>query len=137
MGKRKSGGTFIERELFESDAFFSLSGFAPQLLILFLGKRNFQKGNGKRKPMCVNKNSIRFTYAEMTKKHGIKQPRFTRAIDDLLEKGFISIEYQGGACQGDKTVYALVDKWLLWRPGMVMEKRKKDTVQRGYRQPKK
>jgi hypothetical protein len=33
-------GTWVERELFQSKAFHSLGGFAPQLLILFLGKEN-------------------------------------------------------------------------------------------------
>ena len=52
MGKKKPKlppGTFIERDLFESPAFLALRGFAPQLLILILGKRWFDKVGEKGK----------------------------------------------------------------------------------------
>ena len=56
MGKmakyKKSPGTWFEREMFESMAYLSLRGFAPQLLVLVLAKRQFvsyEKKVGKKK----------------------------------------------------------------------------------------
>ena len=132
-----ASGTFVERELFQSKSFISLSGAAPQVLINFLGKRKFQKYkvNKQKKYVCDNGNSIHFTYVEAQEKLGITQPRFTRAIDDLLAKGFISVVKQGGAGEKDKSVYSLVEKWLLWTPGIVFEIRKRDIVKRGFCKP--
>ncbi|MFZ7125490.1 MAG: hypothetical protein ACOWWM_04955 [Desulfobacterales bacterium] len=128
-------GTWLERGLFESTAFNALKGWAPQLLVLILAKRRFENcgRKGKDKRVCMNGNAITFTYIEAEKKFGATKPRFTRAIDDLLAKGFISIKHTGGAFQQDKTIYALSEKWRLWRPGMVIHSRQKETVTRGYR----
>lgn len=140
MSKTKvSPGTWVERDLFESKAFMALKGFAPQLLIILLGKRRFtvigKKGHEKRN--CLNCGSIIFTYIEAEKKYGVSKPRLTRAFDELLAKGFLTIKYQGGGYKQDKSIYGLVEKWRLWRPGMTLEQRKKELLQRGYRKPNK
>jgi len=132
-------GTWIEREMFKSKAYIALTGCAPQLLTLFLAKRQFKNTGrkGKEKRVCCNANNISFTYIEANKEYGIEKKRFTRGIDQLLQKGFIMIVHQGGAYQKDKTQYGLSDKWMLWQPGMKAESRHKDIVSRGYRKPKK
>ena len=126
-------GTWVERDLFESKAFLSLRGFAPQLLILLLGKRQFKMvGNkGKKRWCCTNCQSLTITYIELRKQYGITVPRVTRAIDDLLAKGFVEIYHQGGRIRQDRNIYSLSDKWTLWVPGMVFSRRKRD-VKRGY-----
>ena len=131
-------GTWFEREMFESKAYLSLRGFAPQLLVLFLGKRQYKKygRKGKEKKICVNRDSLTFAYVEARKKYGVTKSRFSRAIDDLLAKGFITIVHQGGGFKQDKSIYALSDNWMLWQPGMVLETRKKVKVQRGFCKPK-
>ena len=134
MGKKyKSGGTFIERERLESEA------FAPQLLTLILLKRQFENHGrkGKQKRICVNCGKLNITYSEFYNKYGVTQPRMTRAIDQLLEKGFLSIVYPGGTYRQDKAVYALSDNWIIWKPGMVFETRKKEVIERGFCKPKK
>ena len=75
-------------------------------------------------------------YRQAEKKYGITQPRLSRAFDQLLEKGFITCKYQGGGYKQDKSLYALSENWRLWKTGMIFEQRKKDTVQRGFRKPK-
>jgi DNA-binding transcriptional ArsR family regulator len=140
MGKKyKSGGTFIERERLESEAYLSLNGFAPQLLTLILLKRQFENHGrkGKQKRICVNCGKLNITYSEFYNKYGVTQPRMTRAIDQLLEKGFLSIVYPGGTYRQDKAVYALSDNWIIWKPGMVFETRKKEVIERGFCKPKK
>ena len=133
-------GAFILKEILESKAYLSLKGIAPQVLGLFMLKRQFEKVPGpkrhKGKKACVNGDRLSLTYIEAKKKFGITQPRLTRAIDDLLAKGFLTCTYQGGNQKQDKSTYGLIDKYLLWRPGNVFEKRKFDPVERGFRKPK-
>ena len=152
MGKRKNkkgkfkAGTWVEREMFLSRAFHALSGFAPQLLIMFLGKRDIKLKNGKY--VCINQDNITMTYIELEniykrgkyEKHlpkGITRTRINAALKQLLAKGFIKIIHRGGGFQQDKTIYALTDDWCLWRPRQVIYMRPEDTCQRGYRKPKK
>jgi hypothetical protein len=137
-GNKSSGGTFVERELFESKAFLALKGAASKVLILFLGKRQMRRiENGKKKKWtCINKDSINFTYIEAEKEYEITKTRFSRAIKDLLAKGFITVKHKGGGYQQDKSIYALSDKWRLWRSGIVFEEREKESVQRGFCKPK-
>jgi len=128
----------MERNMFESKAYLSLRGFAPQLLTLILGKRWFDTvgKTGKMKRICTNCDALTFTYVEAEKKYGITKTRLCRAYDELLAKGFLKIIHQGGGYKQDKSIYALIEKWMIWRPGVVFEKRKKDPVQRGWRKPK-
>ena len=140
MAKRKlSPGTWFEREMFESKAYIDLKGFAPQLLTLFLAKRQFAKHgrNGKQKHICVNRDQLVFTYLEAEKKYGITKPRFSRAIAELLAKGFITLVNHGGTYKQDKSLYGLSDRWMLWQPDIVFERRERSKVTRGYCKPKK
>jgi hypothetical protein len=136
MGTFKQG-TYIEKRMFESRAFLALRGSAPQLLILFLGRRSFDRVGKKqnKKYECTNSDSISFTYIEAQKKYGFSKHTFRRAIDDLLAKGFIEVKHSGGAYKRDKSLYALSVKWTFWNPGTVFECRKRDPVQRGFRRP--
>lgn len=150
MGKRKNRskkaapGTWLERDMFTSRAFLELRGFAPQLLILFLGKRDIDRDK-----RVLNKDSIYMTFLELENiyhRHeskglargreglprGITRPRIVRAFDKLLAHGFLRIVRRGGAYQKDKTVYGLCDDWMLWQPGIVFKRREPDTRRRGY-----
>jgi len=140
MGKKyKSGGTFIERELFESKAYLALKGFAPQLLTLVLGKRQFKMEGrrGKQKRVCINCGCLNITYTEFKNSYGISQPKMTRAIDQLLAKGFISRVHPGGAYRKDKAVFSLSTNWIIWQVGTVFESRKKENIERGFCRPEK
>lgn len=138
-----SGRIWISNDMAESAAYNSLSGYAPQLLILVLGKRRFEKQGrkGKQKWVCTNIDSINITYSEFLKR-GISKQRLTQAIDQLLAMGFISLIHSGGAYRHDKSIFALNvapernEPWRLWKPGTVFGARKKETVQRGFCKPK-
>ena len=139
MGKPKSPpGTWVERDLSKSKAFISLKGLAPQVLVLFLGKRHMKLiKHGKREEwICTNCDDLNFTYIEAEKEYGITKSRFRRAIGELLAKGFISIAHRGGGYKQDKSIYALSNNWMMWQPGTVFETRKKVKVQRGFCKPK-
>lgn len=138
MADKKSGGTFIPRELSESPAYIALSGFAPQLLVLIFNKRIFQQHGrkGKDKRVCINADAINITYTEFKTKFGVPHPRLTRGIDQLLEKGFIEIAHYGGAFRKDKSVFALSDKWRIWQPGTCFQTRP-SVVKKGYQNHRK
>lgn len=131
-------GTWFEREMFESQAYLALRGFAPQLLTVLLGKRQFDSvgKKGKEKRICLNCDSLVFTYVEAENKYGITKPRLARAYDELLAKGFLTCKHQGGGYKQDKSLYGLLEKWRIWKPGLIFEKRKKGTIQRGFCKPK-
>ena len=131
-------GTWIEREMLVSAAYNALTGWAPQLLCHFLHKRRFetQGRKGKETRICTNRDSITFTYIEAEKSYGITSKRFARAIDELLEKGFVTVVSPGGAYKRDKSIFGISDKWLLWRKGTVFEQRKRENISRGFRNKK-
>ena len=134
-----NSGTFIKAEMIKSSAFIALAGCAPQLLNIFMLKRNFERfpaKKGRNNLVCINCQELTFTYIEAEKAYGITKSRFSRGIDELLAKGFISIVRPGGAYQQDKTVFALSDRWKRWMPGTVFEERPKVNVERGFCHPK-
>ena len=119
--KQKSGGIYIERELYQSEAFLSLNKNAIKVLFALLDNRKKErerdaktkKGN-KRKPRFINLDSLIIPYGTLEKVYKISRSNIPGAIDELLAKGFIKIYYHGGACKHDKSVYAWSDNYLLW-----------------------
>lgn len=123
MKKYRAGGFYWERELYQSDAFLSLNKNSIKVLIALMDARIFEKrGQAKdkkgrpRKPKCINLDSLEMPYGTLEKVYKIPARRIPYAIDELLAKGFIRITYRGGAMKHDKSRYALVNDYLLWRP---------------------
>jgi hypothetical protein len=119
--KPKRGGIFIERELYQSDAFLSLGKNSIKVLLALLDNRKREpKGKAKdrkganRKPKFINLDSLEIPYSTLEKVYKISRSRIPGAIDELLGKGFIKISYHGGACRHDKSKYALSDNYLFW-----------------------
>ena len=117
----KPGGTFIDRELYQSDAFLSLGKNAIKILIAILDNRRKEpKGKAKdkkgvkRKPRFINLESLVIPYGTLEKVYKISRSNIPAAIDELLAKGFIRISYHGGACKHDMSKYALSDNYLFW-----------------------
>ncbi|MHC4120981.1 MAG: hypothetical protein ACYSWO_26120 [Planctomycetota bacterium] len=52
-----------------------------------------------------------FTYHEAKNQYGITSPRFRRAIDELLARGFIDIAATGMGVHKVTTFYAISDRW--------------------------
>jgi DNA-binding PadR family transcriptional regulator len=122
---------WMERALIKSPAFRSLSLAAMLVYSDFLGKARFtklkQKGR-KDEYIIINNGEITYTYSEAGK-NGISRPRFQRALDELVEKGFIDITHQGsGGIKGDKSKYAISERWRNYgKENFVKETRPKDT----------
>ena len=103
----------IERELIKSEAFRSLNGPAIIVLLDFMMKvrKKPVKHHGEKRWMILNNGELQYSYAEAQGK-GITRPRFTRALDDLINHGFIDIAHSGsGGKKGDLSLYSISERW--------------------------
>lgn len=83
--------------------------------------------------VCENPNDLTMTYKELENgPFNFTKPRITRAIDELLAKGFITIVDPGGAYRKHKAVYALSDLWQQWKPGIKPFNKRIRDVKRGF-----
>ncbi|MCI5136835.1 MAG: hypothetical protein D3922_00110 [Candidatus Electrothrix sp. AR1] len=80
----------------------------------FLAKRQMEKRkDAKRSDEWIIRNNgeIVYPYSEAEKK-GIGRREFSKAIDELINMGFLDITHQGsGGRAGDMTKYFLDDRW--------------------------
>jgi len=119
----------------KSPAFQSLSGTSKTVLMLFLCRRQYARTGRKGKGSCVftNNGEIIFTYQEALNKWGITKPRFTRALDELIEKGFIDINHLGGGMVKDASTYFISKRWEEYgTTQFVNSSRPKDTRKLGF-----
>jgi hypothetical protein len=84
--KAKAGGTFIEREAYQSRAFNSLSKNGMKVMIAFWDQRIFKKIKGK-KSQCINADHLKLPYGLLQRTYGIPRGRIPKAIDELLANG--------------------------------------------------
>jgi hypothetical protein len=134
MSKRPKG-IYLEPGWIDSKAFMDLSGTAVKVLIWFMRRRQMEKlgRTGKESWSVANNGAIVFTYAEAEKKFGLTRTRFSRALNQLIELGFIDIAYHGGGLMGDCTLYAISDRWKHYGTDQfVFKTRPKDTRKLGF-----
>lgn len=126
----------IDADLVSSRAFLNLTGVAPQVYFLFLRRRRMVKTGrkGKEKWVIENNGEIVFPYAEAINKFGFTRPRFLRAIDQLVEHGFIDIVHSGGGMMKDISKYAISKRWQDYGTQKFIQKhRPKDTRGLGFK----
>ncbi len=127
----------VERALLKSDAFRLLNGNSKTILFDFLMKCTIGKSKarpGRSEKIILNNGKIEYCYSE-AEKRGISRQRFAKAIDDLIEKGFIDISHSGaGGHKGDKSLYSISERWRSFdMVGFTVVTRPKDTRKgRGY-----
>jgi len=128
--KRKA---WIEPEMMESEAFHLLSGKAMWVLLRFLQKQTWEKRRvpgSSRKENFYIKDGLAFTYTEAIY-FGISRSRFHTIIKELVARGFIDVEYQGGGLGRDYSRYRLSDRWRQWGTSNFEEVTKKRVLQAG------
>ena len=131
----------VERALLKSEAFRSLSGTAKTVYFDFCLKcrvKSIARKHGrKRERVILNNGEIEYTYSEAEKKTPkIIRSSFMRALDSLVERGFIDIEHSGsGGKKGDKNKYAISERWRKWgNADFIESSRPKDTRKaRGFK----
>lgn len=124
-------------EIFDSVAFRSLSKNATDLYLYTLFKRKKDKRNSRSNNKHRGKNfafqNIKFkiTYKECRTNLGFADTTTSRAIQELLLKGCINLETQGGGYKGVYSEYSHSEKFLDWKKGDVFYEKPKDAL-RGY-----
>ncbi len=110
--KRKNNGFFIDYELYRSNAFKDLKPISVWVLLEFFTKRQLKK-NSSGCWACINNGKIIFPYREAKNKLGLHSAQFTRAIDNLMEVGFIDLTHSGNGSgsQKDPSLYAISERW--------------------------
>ena len=121
----------IERELLKAKAFRTLPATAIVILFDFLSKRQMKSvrtQRGGKELIILNNGEIEYCF-ETARKNGIPQNTFNRNRDVLIARGFIEVTRSGsGGKKGDKTLYAISDKWRDWgTDNFKVEPRPKDT----------
>lgn len=127
--------TFVEKEVLRSKAFKELPGTAIQVLMWFYLKRKLKNmgSKGKEKWIIINNGEIVFSYADAEKKYGLTRTRFSRALNKLIELGFIDIAHHGGGMMGDCTLYAISERWRKYGTDQFIPQfRSKDTRGLGF-----
>ena len=127
---------FIESGLVSSKAFLCLTGAATHIYLLFLKRRQMKKSGrkGKERWVISNNGEIVFPYAEAKEKFGITPPRFQRALDQLVEHGFIDIVHSGGGMVKDISKYSISERWLSYgTDSFIPQYRQKDTRGLGFK----
>ena len=94
-----------------SEAFWSLDGTALKVLMVFYMKRVLRqmRVRGGSEMVTINNGEITYTFAEAKKNHGISKSTFLRAINRLIEVGFIEITEPGGTHYTTK--YSISQNW--------------------------
>ena len=107
----RSRGTYLERDILESQAFWKLSGTAIKVFMVFRMKCVMTKANtAKRDGLIIGNNGeIQFTFKEAEVKYGISKSSFLRARDLLIEVGLIEITENGGEHHPSK--YTISENW--------------------------
>ncbi|MFC1551206.1 hypothetical protein ACFL6P_01450 [Candidatus Latescibacterota bacterium] len=125
----------LSNRLLNSDAFWTLSTNAIRVLLIFYMKRRFYKksyAKSKRIPtnFVINNGEITFSYNE-AEAYGIKSDTFRRAIDKLLEVGFIDINILG--TQRRMTKYSISNRWEKYNTSefQIKERRKRKNYKPG------
>jgi hypothetical protein len=106
----------IQPDMLYSEAFNELTITGVKVLIRFLQKRRYSKtGKGKNAKIAYDNSGLIFTFAEAAC-FKISRVSFSRAIKELVEKGFIEVTHQGGSFgRGrDWSTYRLINDWKLY-----------------------
>jgi hypothetical protein len=103
---------FIDNNLLTSQAFNQLEGYSVRVLIWFLMKRKLSRhkdSNGNVGWRITNNGELVLTYTE-AEKRDMSRKRFSRAIKDLIGKGFLEVTRQGSG-PGSPSTYLLTESW--------------------------
>lgn len=134
---------YISRRLVESDPFHKLKGTSLRVFMIFLTKRQIKKiehkpGKSKKDFYIANNGEIQFTYKEAIEKWHILRASFARAIDQLVELGFIDIAKTGSGLHRDVSLYGISDRWENYGTDeFVSVKRKKRRQHYGFQRASK
>lgn len=111
--KQKGGFSRVTAEMQHSQAFQALTASALRVLLWCLFK-NFKSASSEEK--FVSRPVFKFTHGEAKKELGMHSQTFSRAKQELADKGFIRWVKRGGlkGCNGVASEFALSSDWENW-----------------------
>lgn len=114
LKRSKTWSIRIGYDLLHSKAYQGLKyGPAIKVLNWFYEKIRFEvnkKKRGKDRYQILNDGKIDFTYREAIFR-GLTAQKFSKALRELHEIGFIDVKKPGSALKGDWTAFKLSDRW--------------------------
>ena len=110
MDKNSNRGTWLKKEIACSDAFMDMKDIGKVLYMYFSLRQPIHK-KGKNEWVITENADISFTYSDAEKDCRISQKRFTRGMDELINHGFVRLEYQGGGTKGNFSNYRMSQMW--------------------------
>ena len=123
---------YVDRRMHRSPAFRKMTASSIFILLEFYSRRQVAK-IPRRGYQISNNGEILFTYAEAQNKFGISRSTFRRAIDQLVNLGFIDIAHHGGGMMKDSSQYGISERWRDYgKEEFIKKSRKKDNRKLGY-----
>ena len=134
---KAGSGMFIPRRMHRNPAFLKLNPSSIFILMEFLYRRKVVQvpaKDGRGKDWIISNNGeIFFTYDEAENNFRIPRSTFRRAIDQLVNLGFIDITHHGGGMMKDASKFAISERWKTYGKKEFLKKsRPKDTRGLGF-----
>jgi hypothetical protein len=111
-------GTYFEIELYDCHAYRHLRPSAVKVLLGF--KMRVQVSNRGSKSnqdwQPQNQRELVYTYDAIGHETGLGTQAISKALDDLVEKGFLDVVRLGGGRYGVHTEWGLSDHYKKWHP---------------------
>lgn len=126
LKENKGGFSRINCEMQKSPAFHSLSASALRVLSWAI-YRNYNAATNIAKGDTTGP-CFKFTNAEALDKLGMSSPVFSRAKNELSEKGFLQWRKRGGlkGVNGVPSYFQLSSDWKEWRPKVINKRDMKE-----------
>ena len=104
---------WTDAALRKSSAFRSLHGTAILVLMDFHSKKHMRRKKNRGNYELQNNGELVYTYSE-AQEMGISNSTFMRALDTLIERGFIDVALTGAGRFRCESRYALSNRWRHW-----------------------
>jgi len=104
----------LEQSLLKSEAWLGLRGAAQGVYLIFRTKcvmQRYRGKPGKRGVHIANNGQITFTYKEAASRYKISRGRFSRALGELVGRGFIDVAAVGVGVHKVASCYAISERW--------------------------
>ena len=130
---KRKGVIVLDKALVTSAVWISLSGTAKAVYCLFRCRCRFEKAQGSRhrrqRPEHVNNGELVLTYTEALRNYAISRTRFVKALDELIENGFIDVAGTGMGLYRMATYYSISERWREYGTGkFIVRKRPKPGI---------
>ena len=109
-----SKGTYLEKDLLQSEAFWDLTATAIKVFVVFRFKCVIKtiKTHKRNAHVILNNGEIQFTYIEAKRKYDISKSSFQRAVSLLIEVGIIEVAEYGG--EHRPNLYSISENWRMY-----------------------